>query len=256
MRLLSQRCVAILPSNNGGLRLSAIHILQAMSEVPSNIWLLRGYAGSGKDTLAAMLVTLLPDCAVSAFAAAAKEHVSQNFGIARHLFDTQDGKSSTIGHMGITVRELLIREAQTAKSESGNPEIWAERVTPPASRWPASCRPASCCRHWILSDWRFREELECLRRRFPHSEIHTILIRRASAQPVESATEHQLDDVECDAVIDNDGSLEDLRDCAEAMVAVFLSSAQSRRSSAYSSSAYSSSAYSSSACSSSACSSS
>lgn len=165
-----------------------------MEEYPEHIWMICGYAGSGKDTAAAILAKNLSRANITAFASAVKDFVAAVYDIDRAALDTQEGKRKEVRE-GVTVRDLLIEHAQTEKECCGDPAIWAKRVHPPPNTV-----------HWILSDWRFLAELNCFRSRFPRAKIHTIRIVRAEVTPLETATEHELDEFACDVVLDNSSS--------------------------------------------------
>ncbi len=163
---------------------------------PEYIWLLCGYAGSGKDTSGSLLQNLLgiQHVHLSAFAAAVKDEVAELHSLNRESLDTQEGKQAVLE--GRTIRSLLIEHAQGLKEITGNPHIWAEKV-----------QPLPNTKHWILTDWRFLGELDCLKRRFPHAKIHTIRIQRLDIQPLTTETEHELDYFPCEFVVENSGSL-------------------------------------------------
>ncbi len=161
-----------------------------------HIWLFAGYAGSGKDTAAQLLVHLLGEsqATIGSFAGAVKDEVATLCAIPRHLLDSQEGKAR-IHVSGMTYRQLLIQHAEEEKKRTQNPAIWAMRVQAPPTT------------HWVLSDWRFLDELLHIRFRFPKAAIHTVRIMRPSVHPSNSYTEHELDTAMFDTILDNSGSL-------------------------------------------------
>jgi hypothetical protein len=163
-----------------------------------HIWLISGYAGSGKDTTATILVNLLGSTATrSSFAGSVKDEVAAMYEVERSYLDTQAGKAHVVqlaDGTQKTLRELIIAHAESTKQQT-HKGIWADRLAAPNTT------------HWILSDWRFLEELFTLRRRFPTAIIHTIRVRRAEIIPSTSYTEHELDDFAHEYTIDNCGSL-------------------------------------------------
>lgn len=163
-----------------------------------HIWLLSGFAGSGKDTAAVLLANLLGSQAIiGSFAGTAKDAVAAKFNIDRRLLDTQEGKATLVVFptRQLTLRELLIEYAEREKRKAGNPAVWAERIAAPITP------------HWILSDWRFLDELLYLRMRFPQAAIHTLRIERPCVHSSVSHTEHELDSFDFEHHVDNSGSL-------------------------------------------------
>ncbi len=168
---------------------------------PEYIWLLSGYAGSGKDTAGSILEGLLENTNVwtTSFAAQPKLEVSNMYSIPLELLNSQEGKQSLIPLSDGTqkqVRTLLIEYAQGKKKETNNPYIWAECL-----------QPSNPAKHWILTDWRFLGELECLQRRFPNTRIITLRVLKPDVIPLKSETEHELDTYMCNFSLDNSGSL-------------------------------------------------
>lgn len=166
---------------------------------PKHIWLFHGYAGSGKDTAGLLLRDILgSQVVISSFASAVKDEVSIIYELDRTVLDSQEGKKKWLYFADGTykqVRTLLIEHAQGQKAIYNNPAIWAERIIVPA------------CNDFICTDWRFIEELEYIRKRFPESHIHTVRIVRSSVVSLMSSTEHELDIFPSEYTVENDGSL-------------------------------------------------
>jgi hypothetical protein len=163
-----------------------------------HIWLLHGYAGSGKDTAGTLLKDMLPNSALTSFAAAVKDEVAAMYELDRTLLDTQAGKQKWLYFADGShkqVRTLLIEHGEGQKRIHGNPAFWAERVQKPE------------CQNWIFTDWRFLAELETLRRRFPDAAIHTVRIHRPDIETLATPTEHELDAFPSEFMVENSGSL-------------------------------------------------
>lgn len=166
-----------------------------------HIWLICGYAGSGKTTLGTMLHTYLPSAETTAFAKKVKDDVAKKYNISRELCESQKGKA-TILCEGKTVRDFLIEYSAQHKLDTHNPEIWAHYVVQEIMEKPT-------IEHWILHDWRYHAELACIQR-IPNSQIHTIRILNPVIQASSSPSEHELDDVCVKYIINNTGSISDL----------------------------------------------
>ena len=184
----------------GGLRFFATFLYITMA-TPQHIWLLRGYAGSGKDTVANIMMNLLghQQTCIGAFASAVKDEVAAMYEFDRATLDDPVQKNRHVklanGRIA-TIRDLIIDHAEGEKQITGDPAVWAYRVFPKEG-----------IQHWILSDWRFKEEYQALRVRFPKARFHTVHIQRPSVEPLASYTEHELDGTPTNAVIENVGSL-------------------------------------------------
>jgi hypothetical protein len=175
-----------------------------------HLWLLSGYAGSGKDTIAAMMLEILNSqgqgqgqgqgqAAQVSFAGAVKDEVAAMYEVTRESLDTQAGKARILHFAdgtARTVRDLLIQHAESTKAAHG-PAVWANRLS----------FEDEGKNHWILSDWRFLAEREALQQRFPQAVLHTVRITRPSVQPLDTYTEHELAAVVPDHTIDNSDSL-------------------------------------------------
>jgi len=166
-----------------------------------HIWLICGYAGSGKTTLGTILNTYLPLSETTAFAKRVKDDVAKKYKILRELCESQKGKA-TILCDGKTVRDILIEYSAQHKLDTQNPEIWGHYVIEEIMLKPT-------IQHWIIHDWRYHAELACVQR-IPNVRIHTIRILNPMIQASSSPSEHELDDVVVEHIIQNTGSISDL----------------------------------------------
>jgi hypothetical protein len=170
------------------------------------IYLIAGYAGSGKTTAGELLLEQAGVHARrGAFADAVKDEVAALHAFPRTLCDTQGGKMAVIHTTSgpHTVRELLIYHAQMMKTLRDDPGYWASVL---ADRMAAAPVAAA----WVIHDWRFHAEYERLKECFPDARIVTIRVQRTAVTPISSPTEHELDMFEMQHTIHNDGTLEDL----------------------------------------------
>jgi hypothetical protein len=182
-------------------------------QTPPLVVLLSGWAKSGKDVAAALIVDEL-DFVRAAFADALKEDVARIMG--SHILSSCHSASKdkplveivdTAFPGGQTLRDLLIARAATVRST--DPDTYANIVA------------ATLGSHgrYVITDWRYRNEYDVLHRRL--SATTTILrvrIERPGIVVSNDPSEHDLDDAQFDAVIQNDGSISDLRDRMKAIV--------------------------------------
>ena len=167
-----------------------------------NIFLLSGYAGSGKSFAATWLQRCLNNSRLAAFADPIKDGVSKEYNIPRALCDTQEGKATVVDEKGTTVRDLLIQYAAEKKLYF-NATVFAHSVV-------CKIRENPTIESWIIHDWRYPEEYLTLIGCFPEADIYRIRIVRSSVQSLPIPSEHGLDDYPFDHTIYNDGTAEEL----------------------------------------------
>jgi hypothetical protein len=164
-----------------------------------HVWLLAGYAGSGKTTAAYLLAKHLPKSRLLAFADRVKDEVAEQYGLPRPLLDTQEGKASLYKDTQ-TVRDLLIQLSAERKHTMNNPAIWAEYVKKELQNPDIE--------HWIVHDWRYKAEYDCMKS-VPDIVLHTLRIQTHRAPPTHPS-ERELDDQPIETTVWNTGSLEEL----------------------------------------------
>jgi hypothetical protein len=169
-----------------------------MTETYGTLWFIAGYSKSGKTTVGDLLTEITKGNHTT-FAKAVKDDVARITGIERTLFETQTGKAATYVN-GKTGRQLLIEHAAIEKERTGNPAYWAVKVGDEIAAAPSTA-------DWILSDWRYKAEIEHICQRFPERRCITIHIERPGNIPSSSPSEHELDDETYDYNILNSGSL-------------------------------------------------
>lgn len=173
-------------------------------EQTMHIWLLAGYAGSGKTTAGEMLHTLLPQSCMTAFAKEVKNQVAEVYKLPRGSMDTQEGKATFVEIEQKTVRQLLVEHAAWMKQVYDSPGIWAEYVCREIKAQPD-------IEHWILHDWRYIAELRTLQTQFPNARMYTLRIQSSRTQLSNCPSEHELDSFQVQHTVSNDGSLAELR---------------------------------------------
>ena len=165
------------------------------------ILLLSGWSGAGKDTVADFLTHY--GFTKLAFADSLKEIVAAEFEFPLEWTKTQEGKRKTLA-CGKSVRELLIKRGQEIREEQQNLGYFAEQVAKKIEKQDGK---------YVISDWRFIEELKTLQEFCKAETIHTIRITRRGqeeSQVKDSITEHDLDFFPFSYRLENPGTLDSL----------------------------------------------
>jgi hypothetical protein len=171
----------------------------------SNLVLITGYAGSGKDEVG----KILQENAYKryAFADLVKIHTADKHGFSIDLTKTQEGKNTIVksryNQQDATVRQFLIDESALMKEEFDEPAFWAILLEKQIKDEPPH--------NIIITDWRYEAELNHMLKEFTDCRIIKIRIQRNSVKPLEDPSEHNIDHIVCDYTIENNGSLEELR---------------------------------------------
>ena len=178
------------------------------------IWLIAGYSGSGKTEAAKQMLEILPASTSTTFAKCVKDDVSTIYNIQRDTLETQEGKAAYIDTYESpsseenekdcrkTARDLLISHSSTMKTLYGD-DIWAKYVASEIQSVYALYK------HIVVHDWRYIDEYDTLRSRFPLATIKTVRIIRSSVRPMNVPSEHELDDFNTDIVLHNDTTIPD-----------------------------------------------
>lgn len=160
------------------------------------IFMICGYAGAGKSTVARYVQSLRPHSQRLSFAQFVKDKVAKMYDIDRSLCDTQEGKNTIVEatHGIFTVRDLLIIHAESHKRKFGD-GVWAEAVAEQIQSRPE-------VQDWILEDWRFPIEYTVLRETFRSALIHRFRVRNDNVKPYNDA-EKAMDTEPMHAILDN-----------------------------------------------------
>jgi len=167
------------------------------------ILLIRGFAGAGKDTFGNLLVKKF-GYKRFAFADFLKEMVSEKYGVPLNTLHSQAGKEGYSSDGERTWRQVLLDEA--AEERARNPDVFATMCAEAIFR-------DAVREKFVITDWRFPNELRVIRDRFPSAKVFTILIRRKSqggVSPVAHPSEYLLLEHSPDYIIENNGTEADL----------------------------------------------
>lgn len=166
-----------------------------------SIILLAGKAGSGKDTVANILVTK-HSFKRFAFADILKEYVSDKYNIPLEILFTQEGKKKEIivNKKKVTLRELLIQEG--AKKREQDIDYWVNLVIEKIKNEPLT-------QDIVISDFRFENEYNRILEVF--NEIITIkVIRENGCENIDDISETALNKFKFDRIFFNDRTIYDL----------------------------------------------
>ena len=164
-----------------------------------------GYKGSGKDTLASFLKPRIGPCVQINFADPIKDICEIAFCIDEHgMIDRNKKEAVKNGAYGLSPRQLM-QIVGTEMFRSRWPSIWIDA-------WRSSVNMAQYDGYNVVcTDYRFPDEADALR-------LHDALLIRVDRDgcgPDGHASESHILDLPHDIVIDNNGSLDDLRMKAE-----------------------------------------
>lgn len=180
----------------------------------TTIIMLSGWAGSGKDAAASILMDEL-GFQRFAFADPLKHDVARETGLSLEHFYSRHLKDCKIEFDGemITPRALLIEAAADARANT--PTIYANMTADTIQKVGS--------KRVVISDWRYRNEYETFRTFFGTAKIIRIRIVRPGVSHSPEPSEHDLDHESMDIEIMNGGSLSMLRDTLKTLVRPHLS---------------------------------
>lgn len=152
---------------------------------------------SGKDTVAAMIREVLPEFEIVRFAGKLKIMAEMMTGIPAEDFNKPEVKQRHLGpDWDMTARELLQRLGTNAVRDGLHLNAWVNALFAGYDD-----------QLWIVPDTRFPNEFEAIKKR------NGIMLRieRSGLESNDHPSETALDDFQCDYVIENNSTLEDLR---------------------------------------------
>jgi len=174
--------------------------------------MLSGWAGSGKDAAASILMDEL-GFQRFAFADPLKHETARLTGIPlKHFYEPQlKDKPIEFENKTTTPRTLLIRHAAEAREKY--PNIYANMIADTIQR--------AGSKRVVISDWRYRNEYEVCRTFF--EQVIRIRITRPGVIQSPDPSEHDLDGEPVDIEINNGGSLGMLRSTLKELLRPYLS---------------------------------
>jgi hypothetical protein len=178
------------------------------------IVLLSGWAGSGKDATATLMVEEM-GFTQHAFANSLKADVARTTGISLETLHNHYSKNRplvtpcSMYPTAQTHRDILIQHAAAARE--ADPDVFAKYVAE-----SIHANMDIMHRH-VISDWRYPNEYKYLRDTF-QCPILRVRVQRDSVVPLNEPTEHYLDEEPMDAILHNNGHIADLRDSIKAIL--------------------------------------
>lgn len=179
--------------------------VSSLPKSPVQIVMLSGWAGSGKDTVANMMVTD-HGFVRFAFADALKVDVHESTGIPMAILHSPYMKMEPLPFPidgfpdARTYRDVIIQHA--ARQRALDNDIYSRKVV-------EEIRAKKAVRV-VISDWRYQREYEVLRQAFPGVTIRKVAIRNPAVTQMDIPSEHDLDEIPMDTIIHNNSSLTDL----------------------------------------------
>lgn len=179
----------------------------------SVIIMLSGWAGSGKDAAASILMDEL-GFQRFAFADPLKHDVARETGLSLEHFYSRHLKDCPIEFDGkiTSPRALLIKVAADARAN--NPNIYANMIADTIQKVGS--------KRVVISDWRYRNEYEVLKTAF--DKVIRVHITRPGIVQSPEPSEHDLDGEPMDIEIQNGGSLSMFRSTLKDLVRPYLTS--------------------------------
>lgn len=149
---------------------------------------IRGKAHVGKDVVGKMICELLHNYQIKKFAGALKDYVGYHYNIPRDDFEIPQVKE--------TFRQSLIDVGKALRSV--DPDWWVDELfndyDPEYNKW-------------VITDLRFKNENERIKE---YGGI-TILVVRNTSIKIDDISEHDLDTVPYDYLLDNNGTFEETK---------------------------------------------
>ena len=178
----------------------------------AHIIMISGWAGSGKDAAASILMDEL-GFQRFAFADPLKHDVARETGISLDHFYSQHLKDRPIEFDGemIAPRALLIEAAANARAKY--PNIYANMIADAIQRAGVN--------RVVISDWRYRNEYDVIKTFF--GQVVRVRITRPDIVQSAEPSEHDLDSEPMDIEIQNGGSLSMLRSTLKDLLRPYIS---------------------------------
>lgn len=179
---------------------------------PPNLIGISGQAGSGKDTTAKILQELLDTKGsywmIERFSAKLKDVCSTLCGVYPSQFESAEGKNRFYPEWNMTGRQILQKVGSLLRDEFDK-DVWIKLLFEDL--------PLHANLEWIICDLRYKNEFEAIKQRGGLC----IRVDRPGLPEDPHQSEQEWRGFEFDWVIDNSGSLDDLRKKVQLFIANF-----------------------------------
>ena len=166
---------------------------------------LNGYAKSGKDEVAKAIVDINKLWEIKKFSSKLKIIAGILTGYHEDRFEDQSFKNTNLIGWGMTAREFLQKLGTESVRDVLHNDAWVNALFSDYSQHD----------RWVITDCRFPNEAEAIKDR------GGIIIRvnRAGVKPVnDHESETALDEYEFDRIIENNGTIEDLKETVKILI--------------------------------------
>ena len=168
---------------------------------------LSGYAKSGKSQVAQYIQELQPhrNWKIKGYSQKLKEIAGLMTGIPAELFESQQVKQQQLPGWGMTVRDFLQKLGTEAIRDGLHPDAWVMALFSDYHEQD----------NWIITDCRFHNEAEMVEK-FGGKIVR---VNRTGVHPVNGhPSETSMDDWDFDHIIENNGTLEDLKESSRILI--------------------------------------
>jgi len=170
---------------------------------------LSGYAKSGKDEVARFIRQQMPTFEVKKFSGKLKYIASMLTGFDAYNFENQQFKTKVLPGWNMTARELLQRLGTEAIRDNLHEKAWVNALFADHSHYS----------RWVITDVRFPNEAQEIK------DYGGIIVRvnRTGFGPVnDHPSETALNEWDFDAIIENNGTLEDLKETSKILYDTYI----------------------------------
>jgi hypothetical protein len=166
-----------------------------------------GYAKSGKSQVAQYIQELQPhkNWKIKGYSQKLKEIAGLMTSIPADIFESQQGKQLQLPGWGMTVREFLQKLGTEAIRDNLHKDAWVMSLFSDYRNYD----------NWIITDCRFHNEADMVK----NLGGTIVRVNRTGVHPLNfHPSETSMDDWDFDHIIENNGTLEDLKESSRILM--------------------------------------